>query len=78
VPEPRGDAESGSPAAATAASGNGRTPPVLPYGNGAVLALHLIRKMSDTEFDKMLDILNEHRAKRDADRAVPAAPAEGR
>ncbi|MEU6556242.1 ParB/RepB/Spo0J family partition protein [Streptomyces sp. NPDC046915] len=49
VPEPRTD--SGAP-------------PKLPYDDGAFLALHLIRKMTDTEFDKMLRILNEHQAQR--------------
>lgn len=49
VPEPRTD-----PAA----------PPKLPYDDGAFLAMHLIRKMTDTEFDKMLRILNEHQAQR--------------
>jgi ParB family chromosome partitioning protein len=36
----------------------------LPYDNGAFLAMHLIRKMSDTEFDRMLDILNKHQSER--------------
>jgi ParB family chromosome partitioning protein len=36
----------------------------LPYDNGAFLAMHLIRKMSDTEFDRMLDILNKHQRER--------------
>lgn len=50
VPEPRTD----SPA----------PPPKLPYDDGAFLAMHLIRKMTDTEFDKMLRILNDHQAQR--------------
>ncbi|MGW7256781.1 ParB/RepB/Spo0J family partition protein [Streptomyces sp. NPDC054834] len=49
VPEPRTDSAA---------------PPKLPYDDGAFLALHLIRKMTDTEFDKMLRILNEHQAQR--------------
>ncbi|MEU6540736.1 ParB/RepB/Spo0J family partition protein [Streptomyces sp. NPDC047000] len=52
VPEPRTD----SPV----------PPPKLPYDDGAFLALHLIRKMTDTEFDKMLRILNDHQAQRPA------------
>jgi ParB family transcriptional regulator, chromosome partitioning protein len=39
-------------------------PPKLPYDDGAFLAMHLIRKMTDTEFDKMLRILNDHQAQR--------------
>ena len=50
VPEPRTD----SPA----------PPPKLPYDDGAFLAMHLIRKMTDTEFDKMLRILNDHQSQR--------------
>ncbi|MEU5599652.1 ParB/RepB/Spo0J family partition protein [Streptomyces sp. NPDC020298] len=38
--------------------------PKLPYDDGAFLAMHLIRKMTDTEFDKMLRILTEHQAQR--------------
>ncbi|MEU3984603.1 ParB/RepB/Spo0J family partition protein [Streptomyces sp. NPDC026672] len=49
VPEPRTDSPN---------------PPKLPYDDGAFLAMHLIRKMTDTEFDKMLHILNEHQAQR--------------
>ncbi|MFE9454481.1 ParB/RepB/Spo0J family partition protein [Streptomyces sp. NPDC006739] len=51
VPEPRTD-----PASAN--------PPKLPYDDGAFLAMHLIRKMTDTEFDKMLRILIDHQAHR--------------
>ncbi|MEU6381146.1 ParB/RepB/Spo0J family partition protein [Streptomyces sp. NPDC046909] len=54
VPEPRSDVS------AEAADADLRTPPKLPYDDGAFLAMHLIRKMSDVEFDKMLRILNEH------------------
>jgi ParB family chromosome partitioning protein len=61
VPEPRTTEESSdkSPAAS-----DSRTPPTLPYDNGAIVAHHLIRKMSVTEFDRMLAILNEHQKKR--------------
>jgi ParB family transcriptional regulator, chromosome partitioning protein len=45
-------------------------PPKLPYDDGAFLAMHLIRKMTDTEFDKMLRILNDHQAQRST---APAA-----
>ncbi|MFJ3309427.1 ParB/RepB/Spo0J family partition protein [Streptomyces sp. NPDC086549] len=38
--------------------------PKLPYDDGAFLAMHLIRKMTDTEFDKMLSILNDHQRQR--------------
>ncbi|MFF4021193.1 ParB/RepB/Spo0J family partition protein [Streptomyces sp. NPDC001843] len=38
--------------------------PKLPYDDGPFLAMHLIRKMTDTEFDKMLRILNDHQAQR--------------
>ncbi|WP_316763040.1 ParB/RepB/Spo0J family partition protein [Streptomyces herbicida] len=51
VPEPRSDSS---------------IPPKLPYDDGAFLAMHLIRKMTDTEFDKMLGILNEHQQQRAA------------
>lgn len=40
----------------------------LPYDDGALLAMHLIRKMSDTEFDRMLNILNKHQSERVAAR----------
>ncbi|MCW8383698.1 ParB/RepB/Spo0J family partition protein [Streptomyces justiciae] len=36
----------------------------LPYEDGAFIAMHLIQKMSDAEFDRMLDILNEHQSQR--------------
>ncbi|MEU3795910.1 ParB/RepB/Spo0J family partition protein [Streptomyces fructofermentans] len=60
VPDPRGDSELST---STAAGEGG--PRKLPYNDGSFLALHLIRKMSDTEFDKMLSILNDHRTQRD-------------
>lgn len=61
VPEPRSDsypADSGSP------DTQQRTPPKLPYDDGLFIAMHLIRKMDATEFDKMLDALNEHQRSR--------------
>ncbi|SNX88295.1 ParB family chromosome partitioning protein [Streptomyces sp. TLI_55] len=62
VPDPR-PAESLSSEAdpAKAELGTARR---LPYDDGAFIAMHLIQKMSDTEFDKMLDILNEHQSQR--------------
>jgi ParB family chromosome partitioning protein len=56
VPEPRTNGSS----AATEQADAGRTPPRLPYEDGTFLARHLILKMSDAEFEKMLDLLNEH------------------
>ncbi|MGW3953702.1 ParB/RepB/Spo0J family partition protein [Streptomyces sp. NPDC004752] len=61
VPEPRGDAQHAS---AQRPAGN---PPKLPYDDGTFIAMHLIKRMGDTEFDKMLHILNEHQRKRDAE-----------
>ncbi|MFJ8789376.1 ParB/RepB/Spo0J family partition protein [Streptomyces sp. NPDC102462] len=61
VPEPRGDAQ--SPAVPRPAG----SPPKLPYDDGTFIAMHLIKRMGDTEFDKMLHILNEHQRKRDAE-----------
>ncbi|WAU78468.1 ParB/RepB/Spo0J family partition protein (plasmid) [Streptomyces sp. Qhu-G9] len=55
VPEPRTNT---APPAARQESDT-RTPPKLPYDDGVFLAHHLIRKMTDTEFEKMLDLLNE-------------------
>ncbi|MEU9979551.1 ParB/RepB/Spo0J family partition protein [Streptomyces sp. NPDC051014] len=62
VPDPRSDA---GPSQTVEALGE-RDRPTLPYHDGWFVALHLIRKMSVTEFDRMLHILNDHRAKRDA------------
>ncbi|NNN31856.1 ParB/RepB/Spo0J family partition protein [Streptomyces sp. S3(2020)] len=68
VPEPRGNTSvrkaTEEVEEAEAAEVDLRTPPKLPYDDGAFLAMHLIRKMSDTEFDKMLRILNEHQEQR--------------
>ncbi|MFB7493399.1 ParB/RepB/Spo0J family partition protein [Streptomyces sp. NPDC056161] len=36
----------------------------LPYEDGAFIAMHLIHKMTDVEFDRMLEILNKHRQER--------------
>ncbi|MET8102961.1 ParB/RepB/Spo0J family partition protein [Streptomyces sp. NPDC005236] len=63
VPEPRSDSQ---PAVSDDADTYGRTPPKLPYDDGSFIAMHLIRKMNATEFDKMLGVLNEHQANRDA------------
>jgi len=41
-----------------------RTARQLPYDDGAFIAMHLIQKMSDTEFDRMLHILNKHQSER--------------
>ncbi|MFC8349705.1 ParB/RepB/Spo0J family partition protein [Streptomyces sp. NPDC057280] len=41
----------------------------LPYEDGAFIAMHLIQKMSDVEFDRMLDILKEHQSQRIGSRA---------
>ncbi|MER5603767.1 ParB/RepB/Spo0J family partition protein [Streptomyces sp. NPDC002265] len=63
VPDPRSD-----DGPSTSASGAGeRALPKLPYHDGWYVAHHLIRKMSDTEFDKMLRILNDHQTQRNSD-----------
>ncbi|MGW7386109.1 ParB/RepB/Spo0J family partition protein [Streptomyces sp. NPDC054794] len=62
VPEPRTDSSN---------------PPKLPYDDGAFLAMHLIRKMTDTEFDKMLRILNEHQLERTTATAAVTVTGEG-
>lgn len=36
----------------------------LPYDDGTYIAMHLIKKMDDTEFDQMLAILNKHQSER--------------
>ncbi|MFF4761298.1 ParB/RepB/Spo0J family partition protein [Streptomyces sp. NPDC001292] len=62
VPDPRADdSESVDADYAKTESGAARR---LPYDDGAFIALHLIRRMSDTEFDRMLEILNKHQSKR--------------
>ncbi|MER5699133.1 ParB/RepB/Spo0J family partition protein [Streptomyces mirabilis] len=67
VPDPRSDSAPSINSGAV-----GRTLPTLPYHDGSFLALHLIRKMSDTEFEKMLRILNNHQAQRNSD-STPGA-----
>ncbi|MFF0190795.1 ParB/RepB/Spo0J family partition protein [Streptomyces sp. NPDC005244] len=61
VPEPRSDSK---PAASDVGDSDERTPRKLPYDDGLFIAMHLIRKMNVTEFDKMLDALNEHQRSR--------------
>ncbi|EYT81835.1 hypothetical protein CF54_17105 [Streptomyces sp. Tu 6176] len=65
VPEPRSDRSSAvavaEPDLTDSSSSAARR---LPYDNGAFLAMHLIRKMSPTEFDRMLVILNKHQQER--------------
>ncbi|MFJ6509303.1 ParB/RepB/Spo0J family partition protein [Streptomyces sp. NPDC091879] len=63
VPEPRSDSHPADPGAPDTQQ---RTPPKLPYDDGLFIAMHLIRKMNATEFDKMLDALNEHQRSRTA------------
>ncbi|MET8957408.1 ParB/RepB/Spo0J family partition protein [Streptomyces sp. NPDC004533] len=63
VPEPRSDGAAGDVGTATQ---DPRALPQLPYDDGTFLAMHLIRKMNDTEFDKMLQILNDHQRQRAA------------
>ncbi|MFE4823858.1 hypothetical protein ACFRFU_47395 [Streptomyces sp. NPDC056704] len=59
MPEPRTNS---STAADEQPDTGSRKPPRLPYEDGVFLALHLIRKMSSAEFEKMLRLLNEHHA----------------
>ncbi|WP_432043537.1 ParB/RepB/Spo0J family partition protein [Streptomyces cadmiisoli] len=60
---PRGEERTGASASAQA---EGRTPPNLPYDDGTFIAMHLIKKMSDVELDRMLRILNDHQRQRNA------------
>ncbi|MGW3353266.1 hypothetical protein ACWDA3_59115 [Nonomuraea rubra] len=48
----------------SSSTSDNEVPDSLPYENGAIVAHHLIRKMSDTEFDRMLAILHEHQEQR--------------
>ncbi|WP_331751460.1 ParB/RepB/Spo0J family partition protein (plasmid) [Streptomyces sp. NBC_00715] len=64
VPEPRSDSHPADSGASD--TQQQRTPPKLPYDDGLFIAMHLIRKMNATEFDKMLDALNEHQRSRTA------------
>lgn len=63
VPEPRTEPQASEPDPEAPFE---PTPPKLPYDDGSFLAMHLIRKMPKEEFDKMLDILIDHRAKQAA------------
>ncbi|MFD5516306.1 ParB/RepB/Spo0J family partition protein [Streptomyces sp. NPDC127066] len=63
VPEPRSDSR---PTIPDVTDAPGRTSPKLPYDDGLFIAMHLIRKMNATEFDKMLEMLNKHHKNRDA------------
>ncbi|MFL4953021.1 ParB/RepB/Spo0J family partition protein [Streptomyces sp. MMS24-I31] len=65
VPEPRTDGEANG-SGATPVARERRTSPKLPYDNGAVLAMHLVRNMNASEFDEMLRILNEHQRMRNS------------
>ncbi|GGT72288.1 plasmid partitioning protein [Streptomyces atratus] len=62
VPDPR--AAGSLPGDADQDKAEARTARRLPYDDGALLAMHLIREMSDTEFDRMLNILNKHQNER--------------
>ncbi|WRZ96447.1 ParB/RepB/Spo0J family partition protein (plasmid) [Streptomyces sp. NBC_01007] len=68
VPEPRSDSR---PAVSDTGETQERTLPKLPYDDGLFIAMHLIRKMNATEFDKMLGMLNEHQKNRDAADSQP-------
>ncbi|MGW3496329.1 ParB/RepB/Spo0J family partition protein [Streptomyces sp. NPDC001020] len=62
VPVPRSDSASvPEPDLAEAVVSPARQ---LPYHDGMFIAMHLIHKMSDGEFDRMLDILIKHRKER--------------
>lgn len=62
VPDPR--AVGSVPGETDQDDAEARTALRLPYDDGAFIAMHLIRKMSDTEFDRMLNILNKHESER--------------
>ncbi|MDK0524507.1 ParB/RepB/Spo0J family partition protein [Streptomyces sp. ML-6] len=63
VPEPRSDSASPTAEAGSGESTSSASRP-LPYDDGAFIARHLIHKMGEAEFDRMLDILNTHRRER--------------
>lgn len=65
VPEPRTQPDSTT---AKDTEAPPRTPPKLPYDDGVFIALHLIAKMKDIEFTKMLHMLNDHQEKKVAAR----------
>ncbi|MFF3396143.1 ParB/RepB/Spo0J family partition protein [Streptomyces sp. NPDC002669] len=62
VPEPRSDSASVAEAGSGESTSSASRP--LPYDDGAFIARHLIHKMGEAEFDRMLDILNTHRRER--------------
>ncbi len=64
VPDPRAAVGLSADADADPVKAESASARRLPYDDGAFIAMHLIQKMSDTEFDKMLDILNEHQSQR--------------
>ncbi|MFF6981324.1 hypothetical protein ACFZAV_27350, partial [Streptomyces sp. NPDC008343] len=61
VPEPRADRHNTPSKASRETFSEVKK---IPYDDGIFVAMHLIRKMSDTELDKMLVVLNEHQRKR--------------
>lgn len=63
VPEPRTGSSSGD---------QPQTLPRLPYDDGVFIAMHLIRKMSPPEFEKMLAILNDHQKQQGTATTTPA------
>lgn len=69
VPEPRHSKKASTASRKT--RGGSAAADDLPYDNGARLATHLIRTMSDTELDRMLAVLAEHQRDRlGSDRGV--------
>lgn len=70
VPEPR---TAGTDTASDAPSS---TLPRLPYDDGVFVAMHLIRKMDPSEFDKMLAILNDHQKQREETSASAAQKSD--
>lgn len=67
VPRPAPPVRAGGEIPAQHPAAETSEPPRLPYDDGAFLARHLIKKMSAEEFDRMLDLLIEHRAKQAVD-----------
>ncbi|MEU9230253.1 ParB/RepB/Spo0J family partition protein [Streptomyces massasporeus] len=72
VPEPRSDDRAERQPASSDAAPKPRELTKIPYDDGIFVAMHLIKKMGDTEFDKMLVLLNQHQQKR----GKPAPAAE--
>ncbi|MFJ7495193.1 ParB/RepB/Spo0J family partition protein [Streptomyces sp. NPDC097727] len=62
VPDPR--AAGGEASDTDEGRAESRTTGQLQYDDGASVATHLIQKMSETEFDRMLNILNKHHSER--------------